>query len=404
MVSSPSNQCRIVFITAIARTQLSFLRGQNPFVARAGFQMHAIASPDESLHELHRRDGVQIHPVKISRKIAPLSDIISVIRLVRVLRRVQPTILHVSTPKAALLGAVAGLFALVPIRLYLVRGLATENARGVRRLAYRCLERLTSRLCHRTLFVSRSLESFARSEGIVSERSSYGVLANGMSNGINVDRFQPGPSRFGPPESDVREGQPVIGFVGRLAKDKGIEELAGAWSRLRDEFPDARLLLVGDWESEDPVSNDIRRQLEQDPRVEITGFVDDVVPYYRRMSLFAFPSHGTEGFPNAPMEAAAMALAVVATRVVGCVDAVVDGITGTLVSPRDAAMLTDAIRQYLARPAVRRSHGAAGRIRVLREFRQERIWQAACDEYVQLLESRGLPVPIPNTIEDRRAA
>jgi glycosyltransferase involved in cell wall biosynthesis len=111
------------------------------------------------------------------------------------------------------------------------------------------------------------------------------------------------------------------------------------------------------------------------------------------MDLFLFPSHGTEGFPNAPMEAACMGLPVIASRVVGCVDSVVDGVTGTLVPPRDACALADAIRAYLRDPDLRRRHGQAGRERVLRDFRQEVIWEALYREYVRLLRENGIPVP-----------
>jgi glycosyltransferase involved in cell wall biosynthesis len=103
-----------------------------------------------------------------------------------------------------------------------------------------------------------------------------------------------------------------------------------------------------------------------------------------------FPSYG-EGFPNAPMEAACMGLPVIATNVVGCVDAVEDGVTGTLVPPGDSAALADALRAYLADPALRREHGQAGRDRVLRDFRQEPIWESLYREYVRLLEEKGLP-------------
>jgi glycosyltransferase involved in cell wall biosynthesis len=131
-----------------------------------------------------------------------------------------------------------------------------------------------------------------------------------------------------------------------------------------------------------------RDVLDRDPRVHQTGRVDDVVPYYRLMSLCVFPSY-REGFPNVPMEAAAMGLPVVATRVVGCVDAVVDGTTGTLVPPRDAAALATAVGRYLEDPELGRRHGAAGRARVLRDFQQKPIWEALATEYRRLLYSRA---------------
>ncbi|HEX5829567.1 MAG TPA: glycosyltransferase, partial [Gemmatimonadaceae bacterium] len=223
--------------------------------------------------------------------------------------------------------------------------------------------------------------AFARTEGIAGDSAI--VLGAGMSNGVDATRFAPTDA---PSESD---GAPVIGFVGRLARDKGVEELACAWHALREEFPSARLLLVGAWEPEDPVDPRWRAALETDERVTLAGVVDDVVSYYRRMSVLAFPSHGSEGFPNAPMEAAAVGLPVVATRVVGCVDAVLDGVTGTLVPPRDATALAAALRVYLHDPMLGRRHGAAGRERVCREFQPEAIWTALHREYLRLLREQA---------------
>ena len=294
-----------------------------------GFELHAISSPGPELEQLVERDGVIAHPVFISRTISPLRDLRTLFFLYLTLRRIRPTIAHVSTPKAALLGSIAAWLARVPVRIYLIRGLITENAQGAKRSLFRWLECLTARLCHSSICVAPSLLEFARAEGILGPRQGL-VLANGMSNGIDPNRFNPATveaAHFSLPGRGHSHGPKpteIIGFVGRLARDKGIEEIHSAWTVLRDEFPNIVLLFVGPWEKEDRVSAAVRRMLESDSRVVLVGHVADVVAYYKAMDLFVFPSHGTEGFPNAPMEAACMGLPVIATAVVGCVDAVVN--------------------------------------------------------------------------------
>jgi glycosyltransferase involved in cell wall biosynthesis len=136
----------------------------------------------------------------------------------------------------------------------------------------------------------------------------------------------------------------------------------------------------------------------------MTGAVEDAAIYYALADLVVLPTY-REGFPNVPLEAAAMERPVVATRIPGCIDAVQDGVTGTLVPARDAESLCGAIGQYLDDPALRRQHGLAGRARVLRDFRQEVIWEAIYREYCRLLEEKGLQVPkvLPEESQDPAA-
>ena len=400
---------RIVFVTTIADTQWHFLRGQNQFLTSRSFEIHAIASPSPTLERLALRDGVRVHSVPLSRSISPLRDIRAVWRLWRLLRRIQPHIVHVSTPKAALVGSIAASLARVPVRLLLLRGLALEGATGVRRTLLRSADRIAARLCHRVLCVSPSLLTTARKERIVAD-SQARVPASGMSNGVDAAGFDPRAVRSAELSGSAdhvadRRGL-VLGFVGRLARDKGLDVIAASFALVRQEFPDARLLLVGGWDDANPPPSALRAQLESNPRVQITGQVADPAPYLKAMSVFVFASR-REGFPNAPMEAAAMELPVVATHATGTVDAVSDGITGALVPPGDAGRMAAAVCRYLRSAELRRRHGRAGRQRVIREFQPERIWQAMLTEYVSLLGERGILVPngLPNArIDLRRSA
>jgi glycosyltransferase involved in cell wall biosynthesis len=274
-----------------------------------------------------------------------------------------------------------------------MRGLPLMGATGARRRLLWSTEWVACRLAHRVLCVSHSVRAEAVAAGICPP-DKIRVLLGGSGNGVDAaGRFDPDAqgeraraatrSRFGIPADAT-----VIGFVGRLVRDKGLVELAAAWRELRGAYPRLHLLLVGPWEPQDPVPAEVERLLRDDPRVHLAGMDWDTPPLYAAMDVVALPTF-REGFPNVPLEAAAMRLPVVATRIPGCIDAIADGETGLLVPPRDAAALAAALRRYLDEPELRTLHGVAGRDRVLHEFRQEAIWEALLGEYRELLDRRA---------------
>jgi glycosyltransferase involved in cell wall biosynthesis len=287
---------------------------------------------------------------------------------------------------------IAASLAAVPVRIYHVHGLRFTTARGLSRRVLRLTERVTCALATRVLCVSRSVADLALSDG-VAPPDRTAVLLGGSINGVDATGRFRAPSLEEVAAARAALGIPasarVVGFVGRLVREKGLVELWRAWGTLRDELPDLRLVMVGPVEPQDPIPREVLASLSGDPRVLMAGLQWDTPRYFRAFDVLALPTY-REGFPVVPLEAAAMRLPVVATRVPGCVDAIVDGVTGTLVPARDAAALTAALRAYLVDPELRRRHGDAARARVVREFDQERIWSALHLEYLEQAAQAGL--------------
>jgi len=296
-----------------------------------------------------------------------------------------------------LVAMLAARLAGVPCRAYHMHGLKFETATGMRRQLLKRAEKLTCQLANRVFCVSESLKHKATQEQLFAPTQSPRVLAHGSINGLDVDEFTRGldrsklreqtRKRLGIPEQAI-----CLGFVGRLVRDKGIEELSTAWTSLRDRYPDLHLLLVGPFEIQDAVSPQVQSQLTSDPRVHLTGLDWNVRPYFTAMDVFTLPSH-REGLPYVALEAAAMSLPIVSCRATGCVDAIADEETGLLVNVKDSAALTVAIRRYLDDTRLRQRHGNAGRERVRRLFAPRAIWQELLAEYAELFESRGLQPP-----------
>jgi glycosyltransferase involved in cell wall biosynthesis len=371
---------------------VKLMRGQLRYLQHNGFDVTLICSPGKWLDAVGRMEGVQIIELPMAREIAPLRDLMSLWRLCQMIRALRPAVTNVGTPKAGLLAGFAAWVNRVPCRVYTLRGLRFETMNGLGRRLLVCTERLACHFAHRVICVSPSLREKAIAFGLTGRERTV-VFGSGSSNGVDASRFAPTPERVRRAtelrcELGIPPQAPVLGFVGRLTRDKGISELVESFLRLGHEFPDLRLLLLGHSEEEDLLDVETRRCLKAHPHVILAGEVVDTAPYYALMDVLALPSH-REGFPNVVLEAYAAGKPVVAARATGTVDAVVDGETGLLFPVGDTAALTSAVQTLLSDKASARKFGWAGQELIKREFRQEMIWEALNEEYRRVHSNKG---------------
>ncbi len=387
---------KVVHLTTVA-ISLRFVEGHIRHLRERGVEVHTISSPSADLSDFAERHEVLSHGVDMQRQISPWRDLRSLWRLVRCLRAIRPELVHAHTPKAGLLGMLAATLARVPVKVYHIHGLPLLTTTGIKRRLLRACDRIACRLADQVYCVSASLREVVAEEGIC-PANQMSVLEHGSIGGIDASH-EFNPDRFPPDTSDqirARLGIPrdakVIGFVGRLVRDKGIDELLEAWNQLSAEFDNLHLLVVGPEESADAISASARDLLQRHPKIHCVGFQQATACYYLAMNVLAFPTY-REGFGLVATEASAMNRPVVATRIPGCVDAVQDGVTGTLVPPQDATALATALRQYLLDAQLCQRHGQAGRQRILRDFQPQRVEAALWQGYVNCLKKKGRPLP-----------
>ena len=361
------------------------LAGRLRALREAGFRVTVVSSPGELLDRTAAREGVECIAIPIRRGIAPLADLVSLMRLWRMLGKLKPDLVEFSTPKAGLLGTLAAMLRGVPHRVYMLRGLRLETASGWKRRLLLAAERLASTCAHTVLCNSESLRAKALALRIAPAAKLH-LLGEGSSNGVDMERFSPGPS-------DVRERLGlqskalVVGYVGRLTRDKGVPELIDAFDVILEAEAEAWLLLVGWYDaSDDAIGYDLRARIESHPRICCTGFVGDTAPWYRAMDVMVLPTW-REGFPNVVLEAAATAIPVVTTESTGSRDAVVPEVTGLLIPPGYPGAICEAVLKLLRDPERRRRMGQAARAWVLEHYVDERVLGLTAAYYASLLES-----------------
>ena len=360
-------------------------------MASQGYDVSVVSSPGDMLGRCADQEGIAIVPIPMRREFNPVSDIRSLMRLCLTLRKLKPSIVHAHTPKAALLGMAAAAACRVPVRVFQLHGLVSVAYQGHQRLAVRAMERLTCALSTRLLAVSPSLRRAAITIGM--PPSKIGVIGSGSLNGIDTSQFRPPHASSETASLRKSLGLPpraaVIGYVGRLARDKGMRELVLAWLALRKRRENLHLLVVGNVDERQPLCEEDLRTLRDDPRVRLQGFMNDPSHCYRAMDVLVLPTY-REGLGMAALEASASALPVVASDIDGCRDAVIDQVTGTLVPPRDSSRLASALERYLDDEDLRICHGAAGRKRVVEAFNPKILWRRMNAEYERLLGSPRL--------------
>jgi glycosyltransferase involved in cell wall biosynthesis len=368
------------------------LRGRLRALREAGFRVTVVSNPGVFLDRTAALEGVHAVSIPIRRGIAPMADVISLVRLWQLIGRLRPDIVEFSTPKAGLLGTLAARLRRVPRRVYMLRGLKLEAASGLKRRLLLAAERMASRCAHAVLCNSRSLKAEALALGIA-PASGLHLLGEGSSNGVDVDRFSPGRSMV---RTRLRlpEQAKIVGFVGRLTRDKGLPELIEAFDQILLREPDAHLLLVGWFDNgEDFLPAGLRERITAHPRIHLTGYVADPLPFYRAMDIMVLPTM-REGFPNVVLEAGATGIPVVTTLSTGSRDSVVPEVTGLLIPPGYPEAISEAVCKLLADPERARRMGRAARAWVIENYVDEHVMRLTSCFYKSLLASPAGKYPI----------
>lgn len=358
------------------------LKGQLEYLNQF-YDVTAISGAGKDLDEVHQRERVKIHPIEMQRQISPFKDLKSLIQLYNYFRKEKPQIVHSITPKAGLLSMLAGKMAGVPIRIHTFTGLVFPYKTGKMQTLLIAMDKL---LCW------AATDIIPEGNGVKQDlikfeitKKPLEIVGNGNVNGIDLEVFHPGIVTVEEKERlrkkwGIREQDKVLIFVGRLVKDKGINELIAAFKSLqsineyqaeRNEIEHERsstahqltnattlklsdiptynvkLLLVGPYEQDlDPLQPETIKEIEENPNIIHVGFQKDVRSFLGVADLLVFPSY-REGFPNVVLQALAMELPAVVTDINGSNEIITDQINGLIIETKNTEQIAEAVGKLL---------------------------------------------------------
>jgi glycosyltransferase involved in cell wall biosynthesis len=381
-----------ILLAVTVDMSLSFMDGFPAFLVSRGWEVHVVSSPGPLLAALAVQEGVVAHPIEMARNPSLFGDLKSLIEWLRVVREVRPHLLSAGTPKAGLLGILAARILRVPRRVYHLRGLRFETSKGVARFLLLSAERFVVSGAHRVLCVSFSLRDRALELGVASAEK-FTVLGQGSSNGVDLKAFDE--SNFSEESLEALRlsigldpTAPVVGFVGRLTKDKGLKVLAEARALLHDRGIDHQLLVVGgiDGRGGDTFVTTI---MTTGRPAFVTGRVMQPAIYYQLMDVICLPTL-REGFPNVVLEAAAAGIPAVTTDATGAIDSVIDGETGFIAHIDSAVEIADQLERLLSSESLRESLGVKAKARATDFYSRESVWELTEGFYNRDLELAGV--------------
>ncbi|GGG44721.1 glycosyl transferase [Christiangramia forsetii] len=378
---------KLVRITTIPLSLEKLLEGQLTFMNQH-YEVIAVSADRRRLEKYGVNNKVRTFWVEMTRAITPLQDIQSLWRLYRFFKKEKPLIVHTHTPKAGILGMLAGTLARVPIRLHTVAGLPLMETTGIKRQVLDHVETLTYKFATRVYPNSFELEKIILKLGYA-KKNKLKVLGRGSSNGIDSTYFDPADFSSSSKiklrkELDILELDFIFIFVGRLVKEKGINELINCFVRLHKIKPEISLLLVGPFEQDlDPVDNKVYDLMHSHPKIFLTGYKQDVRPYFAIADVLAFPSY-REGFPNVVMQANAMGLPAIVTNINGCNEIITEGENGLIIPVKEENKLYAAMLKMLSDSSLREMLAQKARKLIQMDFERVQFWQILLKEYKEL--------------------
>ncbi len=339
---------KICYVTTISLTIRAFFIPQLKYLSENGYEVSVICSPDESLQE-ELGENISYIPVPIARGISPTTLLSSILKLKKVFKEEKFDIVQYSTPNASFCASVAAKMSGIRIRNYHLMGLRYLGMEGLSRKLFKFLEKLTCKLSTHVECITKSNLELSVEEKLFPAEKAV-IVWNGSTGGVDLERFDVNRKeewrkevrqKLGYAEDDV-----IFGFVGRITKDKGVNELFSAFLPISER---AKLLVIGQAEGVDTLDKVLYEKAKQNDSILFHDAVSDVEKYYSAIDVLVLPSY-REGFGMVIIEAAAVGTPAIVSDIPGPIDAILENQTALTVKVKDAQDLRDKMEMLLNTP------------------------------------------------------
>ena len=373
---------KLIRTSTIPASLENLLKGQLKMLSKY-YNVLAVSSPGDDMETIEEREGVRTISIPMERRISLIKDFISLIRLIVLFAKERPDMVHSITPKAGLLSMLAAWITRVPVRMHTFTGLVFPTATGKMQKLLIAMDRLT---CFCATHIN------PEGEGVKRDLVNYNItsrplhiIANGNVNGIDLEYFDKTPEVVEKACSYKKEGTFTFCFVGRMVRDKGINELVHSFLRLYQKDERVRLLLVGPFEKElDPVLPEVEEHILHHPGICYMGYQNDVRPFLVASDALVFPSY-REGFPNVVIQAGAMGLPAIVTDINGCNEIVLPDLNGVIIPSKDEQALYESMKYFASHPVEVEKMAANARPLIASRYEQRIVWNALLDEYKSII-------------------
>ncbi len=364
-----------------------FFGNQIDYFNKNGHDIYIVCSSSNDLIKFSKKYNFKFKTIDISRDINIITDARTFFELYKFISEEKFDVVVGHTPKASLFAMLASFFNYTPRRIYFRHGLMFETAKGVKKYIFKLIEKITSFFSTKVICVSNSILQKSLEMKLSSKNKTI-LLLNGTCNGIDYENvFNPELLNENLLNSyklkyNFKKEDIIIGFIGRIVQDKGILELLEAWEILKVKHVNLKLLLIGPLEKRDGIDNSLITKIYSDNRIVFTGMIYDTNIHYKLMNIFILPSY-REGFPTVVLEASSMKLPVITTNKTGCIDSILNNVTG-LYCDLNPESIVECVEKYIFDKNLANTHGENGRQFVINNFNQILIWDSLINIYTKV--------------------